>query len=92
MESEKSARTPRCAGSDICARHSKVNGFLSAVGLKFERCVARTPEKQKPVAQSAETVSPVQQSMEGWGWERCRGGEGACEFGGWMSPVACACA
>lgn len=56
MESEKSARTPRCAGSDICARHSKVNGFPSAVGPKFERCVARTPEKQKPVAQSAETV------------------------------------
>lgn len=66
--------------------------FSSAVGPKFERCVARTPEKQKPVAQSAETVSPVLQSMEGWGCERCRGGEGAYEFGGWMSPVAYACA
>lgn len=59
----------------------------SAVGPKFERCVARTPEKQKPVAQSAETVSPVQESREGWGWGGCRGGEGACEFGG--LDVAC---
>lgn len=41
--------------------------FSSAVGPKFELRVARTPEKQKAVAQSAETLSLLPELSEGWG-------------------------